>query len=322
MPVFFIRHRTYYKYAGVVIDAANEIKLHPIQDEYQKVNSHHLHISQQPEVHTLTDYFGNTAGFFSLIMPHDELLIESLLEVEMLPRPLPQRNLNAKEVWDKLRSEDVQLQWHDYVKAEHADCKMDVQQAIHEIRDRDQHPLDTILELSEYIFKNFTYKKGVTTNETSVDDIWKLKAGVCQDFAHLLLYMLRLMGVPSRYISGYICPGSSEWRGEGATHAWAEVWLPDKGWVGIDPTNNCKAGERHVRIATGRNFTDCTPVKGTYKGASEHTLEVTVKFGTKPFDEMDEIDVAAVIISNMSSPDDAPKNSYLAYLQMQQQQQQ
>lgn len=319
MPVFYIRHRTHYKYAGFVIDAANEIKLYPLEDEFQKVLEHHLHISQQPAVHTITDYFGNTTGFFSLILPHDDLLIESLVAVEMMPKPLPIRDINSNQVWEKVRSEEVQLEFHDYVKAEQAACRLEMQHAIHEIMDREQHPLDTILELSEYIYKNFEYKKGVTTTETSIDEIWKLKAGVCQDFAHLLLYMLRLIGVPSRYISGYICPGSSEWRGEGATHAWAEVWLPDTGWVGIDPTNKCMAGERHVRIATGRQFSDCTPVKGTYRGGSKHTLEVTVKFGSKSFSEVELVESAAIF---EKTEEGVPKNSYLAYLQMQQQQQQ
>ena len=318
MPVFYIRHRTHYKYSGFVIDAANEIKLYPLEDEFQKVLEHHLHISQQPAVHTVTDYFGNTTGFFSLILPHEELMIESLVMVEMMPKPAPKRDSNSKEVWNKVRSDEVQLEFHDYVKAEQAICRLELQHAIHEIMDREQHPLDTILELSEYIYKNFEYKKGVTNIETNIDEIWKLKAGVCQDFAHLLLYMLRLMGVPSRYISGYICPGSSEWRGEGATHAWAEVWLPDTGWVGIDPTNKCLAGERHVRVATGRQFSDCTPVKGTYRGGSKHKLDVIVKFGSKSFAEMEAIDPVDIFTKGEEG---VPKNSYLAYLQMQQQQQ-
>ena len=319
MSVFFIRHRTHYKYSGFVIDAANEIKLYPIEDDFQKVNEHHLHISQQPVVHTITDYFGNTTGFFSLILPHNELLIESLVAVEMMAKPPLRRNSKSIEVWDKIRSKEIQLEFHDYVKAEQATCRLEMQHAIHEIMDRAQHPLDTILELSEYIYKNFEYKKGVTNIETGIDEIWKLKAGVCQDFAHLLLYMLRLMGVPSRYISGYICPGSSEWRGEGATHAWAEVWLPDTGWVGIDPTNKCIAGERHVRVATGRQFSDCTPVKGTYRGGSEHILEVTVKFGSKSFAEAEAVETSTFFEKTEAG---VPKNSYLAYLQMQQQQQQ
>jgi len=128
------------------------------------------------------------------------------------------------------------------------------------------------------------------------------------------------MGVPGRYISGYICPGSSEWRGEGATHAWAEAWLPDTGWVGIDPTNKCLVGERHVRLATGRNFSDCTPVKGTYKGALDHKLEVTVKFGLKAFTEAQLLNTTPTFTSGQVVNDPMPRNSYMAYMQMQQQQ--
>ncbi len=321
MPLFFIRHRTQYKYSGFVIDAASELKLYPLEDEFQKVIEQHINISQQPNVDVLKDYFGNTTGFFSLISPHNELLIESLVAVQLVPIVFLPRNSNWNEVWEKIKSDKVQSEFHDYINSEMAACGADIQRSISDLIDHKQHPLDTIQELSNYIYKNFTYTKGVTDIETSIDEIWKLKAGVCQDFAHLLLYMARLMGVPSRYISGYICPGTSEWRGEGATHAWAEVWLPDLGWIGVDPTNKCLAGERHVRLATGRNFSDCTPVKGTYKGARKHTLEVTVKFSTKSFSETESSD-SIPMITSQTGEEGVPKNSYLAYLQMQQQQQQ
>jgi len=321
MPLFFIRHRTHYTYSGFVIDAASELKLYPVEDEFQKVVEQQITISQQPIVDILKDYFGNTTGFFSIISPHDELLVESLVAVEMRPKPALFRSVNLEEVWNKIRSYEVQSKFHDFINSEAAAFGADIQLSISESINRNQHPLDTILELSNYIYKNFAYRKGVTDIETSVDEIWKLKAGVCQDFAHLLLYMLRTMGIPSRYVSGYICPGTSEWRGEGATHAWAEVWLPDLGWVGVDPTNKCLAGERHVRLATGRNFSDCTPVKGTYKGARKHTLEVTVKFSTKSFSETEAFDPISIVPIE-SDKEGGPKNSYLAYLQMQQQQQQ
>jgi transglutaminase-like putative cysteine protease len=321
MPLFFIRHRTHYKYSGFVVDAASELKLYPLEDNFQKVVEQQISISQQSTVDVLKDYFGNTTGFFSLISPHDELFIESWVAVEIMPTVFLPRSLNWNDVWKQIKSEKVQSEFHDYVNSEVVACGTDIQLSIRDLINYNQHPLDTIQELSNYIYKNFTYTKGVTDSETSVDEIWKLKAGVCQDFAHLLLYMTRMIGIPSRYISGYICPGTSEWRGEGATHAWAEVWLPDLGWLGLDPTNMCLAGERHVRLATGRNFSDCTPVKGTYKGARKHTLEVTVKFSTKSFSETEAFDPIS-IIPGQSDEEGAPKNSYLAYLQMQQQQQQ
>jgi transglutaminase-like putative cysteine protease len=321
MPHFHILHRTHYMYSGLVIDSVNQVKLYPMNDEIQKVKEHQISISHQPIVHTIKDYFGNTTGFFTLVAPHSELIIDNLMEVEMLPSRKIELTESITDVWKEVHSEENQLLYHDYLKAEQAICQAEVQNAIHEILSKVQHPLNTILELSSYIYDNFTYRKGVTNIETSVDELWSLRAGVCQDFAHLLLYMLRLMGVPGRYISGYICPGSSEWRGEGATHAWAEAWLPDTGWIGIDPTNNCLAGERHIRLATGRNFSDCTPVKGTYKGAVDHKLEVTVQFGQKAFTDAQLINPAPTFTSGQVVTEVVPRNSYSAYMQMQQQQQ-
>lgn len=320
MPHFHILHRTHYVYTGWVVDSANQIKLYPISDEIQRVNNHHLSVSLYPAIHLFNDYFGNTTGFFSILVPHNELIIDNLMEVEMFPQKKIELVTSSADVWTKILQEENQLSFHDFLKAEQAICQTEVQQAIQSILAKEQHPLHTIQDLSHFIYENFAYKKGVTNIETSVDEIWNLKAGVCQDFAHMLLYMLRLVGVPARYISGYICPGSSEWRGEGATHAWAEAWLPDTGWVGVDPTNQCLAGERHIRLATGRNFSDCTPVKGTYKGSVEHTLEVTVKFGEKAFSEAQVKNSQPTYISQPQTNDNVPRNSYMAYLQMQQQQ--
>jgi len=321
MPHFHILHRTHYIYSGLVIDSVNQVKLYPLNDEIQKVKEHHIRISHPTQVLTIKDYFGNTTGFFTLVAPHKELIIDNIMEVDMYPPKKLVLTKPATDVWNEVSSEENQLLYHDFLKAEHAACQTEVQNAIHEILEKVQHPLDTILELSQYIYDNFTYRKGVTNIESRVDELWTLRAGVCQDFAHLLLYMLRLMGIPGRYISGYICPGSSEWRGEGATHAWAEAWLPDTGWVGIDPTNKCLAGERHVRLATGRNFSDCTPVKGTYKGAVDHKLEVTVKFGEKAFTDAQLLNPTPTFSSGQVVTEIVPRNSYTAYMQMQQQQQ-
>ena len=96
--------------------------------------------------------------------------------------------------------------------------------------------------------------KGITNVETTLDEAWKLKAGVCQDFAHILLVMLRMLSIPARYVSGYICPNKNGMRGEGATHAWVEAYIPFYGWLGFDPTNNCFVNDLHVRLAVGRNF--------------------------------------------------------------------
>ena len=127
----------------------------------------------------------------------------------------------------------------------------------------------TIKNCSDHIFEQFKYIKGITDVETTVDEILQQRAGVCQDFAHLLLQILRTMKIPSRYVSGYICPHRSGLRGEGATHAWVEAWIPGSGWTGIDPTNNIWVTNTHIKLAVGRDFADCSPVKGSIQGAGQ-----------------------------------------------------
>jgi transglutaminase-like putative cysteine protease len=126
-----------------------------------------------------------------------------------------------------------------------------------------------------------------------------MKAGVCQDFAHILIIFLRTYGIPSRYVSGYIYDTDKEMRGQGATHAWVETFVPNFGWLGLDPTNNCMVNDHHIRLATGRSFADCTPVKGTYKGSGEHRLEVYV-------------DIKNSSVKKSSEKQDLPKFSYQA----------
>jgi len=181
-------------------------------------------------------------------------------------------------------------------------------------------PLESARKFTSYVYSNFKYIKGITTAESTLDEVWGLKAGVCQDFAHILLVMLRAIQVPARYVSGYICPNRNGMRGEGATHAWVEAYIPSDGWLGFDPTNNCLAGDLHVRLAVGRNFSDCSPVKGTYKGLSGHTLEVGVSVSYEDGNVVEEI--PAALSPQASGLTGVPQNSYRRYMEMMQQQQQ
>jgi transglutaminase-like putative cysteine protease len=152
-------------------------------------------------------------------------------------------------------------------------------------------------ESCQHIYKNFQYTKGITTTETTVDEILAHQGGVCQDFAHVLLQMLRVMSIPSRYVSGYICPNKSGMRGEGATHAWVEAWIPQYGWAGIDPTNNIWVTNKHVKLAVGRNFNDCSPIKGTFRGEADQSLSVYVSVGYedgKTFEELNNVQMGHV----------------------------
>jgi transglutaminase-like putative cysteine protease len=202
---------------------------------------------------------------------------------------------------------------------EHFDSLYNLREIVERERVEQETPYQTALRYTKFVFDNFKYIPGITTVETSLDEIWTLKAGVCQDFAHILLVMLRLVNIPSRYVSGYICPNKNGMRGEGATHAWVETYLPNYGWLGLDPTNNCVANETHVRLAVGRNFTDCTPVKGVYKGQARHHLEVSVSVSYE-HDLLEPAEITEFPIEKVIGGPQA--NSFKLYAELMEQQQQ
>ncbi|WP_158825539.1 transglutaminase family protein [Mucilaginibacter lacusdianchii] len=276
MPEFKIQHVTRYTYDSLVRDSANQITLFPIVDIYQDVLKHDLHITGNPLVDTHIDYYGNEVGNFTYVERHKELVISSEVLVNTHHKPLPTDEAPAEQQWQALAALQYIVPYIDFLKQEYFEGIDELRTIVEAERQSGDTPYQTALQFCEYVYKNFEYIKGVTTVETKLDEIWKLKAGVCQDFAHILMEMLRLLGIPARYVSGYICPNRGGMRGDGATHAWAEAYIPDYGWLGIDPTNNCIANETHVRLAVGRNFSDCSPVKGIYKGLSGHKLEVGV----------------------------------------------
>ncbi|HTN45060.1 MAG TPA: transglutaminase family protein [Flavipsychrobacter sp.] len=319
MPKYNIKHITRYNYPQPVIDSANQVMLFPIQDKWQEVSRHELSITHQPQVETFVDYFGNRIGVFSVVKAHDELTILSEIDVITHPVILPQETLSPEAQWNELNNVSAEYPYMDFVLQESIDSQEEIISMAAGIRRNNDTPLALVQQLSTYVYENFEYKKGITNVETKVDEIWKLRAGVCQDFAHVLLVMLRSMGIPARYVSGYICPKDQELRGEGATHAWVDAYIPLYGWLGLDPTNNCIVSDRHVRLAVGRHFSDCTPVKGTYKGSSEHSLEVSVSInnaGEKPL-IVAETPVFSYKVENPAQVN----NSYRRHLEMQQQQQ-
>ena len=213
------------------------------------------------------------------------------------------------------------MAYMDFLKQEAFNSSVDVKNILNEITGNGNTPLHIAQLLSEYVYNNFSYQKGITNVETKTEEVWNLKAGVCQDFAHILLVFLRMFDIPCRYVSGYICPKDKEMRGEGATHAWVEAYIPNYGWLGLDPTNNCIVNDQHVRLAVGRNFSDCTPVKGTYKGTSQHTLEVGVTVSYEDGTISEEHPAILVTQPNKTTTNNSNSNSYRRHLEMIQQQQ-
>jgi len=324
MPEFKIEHITKYTYASPVRDSANQVILYPIKDDFQEVIRQEISITGDPVVDTHIDYYGNEVGDFTYTEPHSSLIISSKLLVSTKHRPFPVNDIFPAQQWEDLKRLKYVVPYIDFLKGEYFEAAKELEAVVQAERLKEDTPYQTALRFCRYIYENFQYHKGVTTVETTLDEIWKLKAGVCQDFAHLLTAMLRLLNIPSRYVSGYICPSRSGMRGEGATHAWAEAYIPDYGWLGIDPTNNCIANEMHVRLAVGRNFSDCSPVRGVYKGASDHHLEVAVTVG---YDDEVQSALADYHIKPVEKPEfrpvtEKPKNSYQRHMEMLMQQQQ
>lgn len=317
MTKYKINHITKYTYPGSITESMNHIMLFPFEDNYQEVRKHELIISTHPVVETFNDYFGNKVGIFSIAKSIDELVIQSRLEVTLLPSEIPADATPPAIQWTELANIKNQFPFIDFLFQEKYDAADELKETVHDLLDLTKTPFTIAKKMSEFVFSHFEYKKGITDIETKVQDIWKLKAGVCQDFAHILLSMLRMSGIPARYVSGYICPKNHEMRGEGATHAWVEAYIPFAGWVGLDPTNNCLTSDRHIRLAIGRHFNDCTPVKGTYKGSAGHKLEVAVNIESEFSKNAATLEP---VFSYQSHQPEIKDNSYRKFLEMQQQQ--
>jgi len=327
MPVFKIKHITNYKYESPVRDSANQIILFPIKDEFQKVIKHDLNISGSPEIEIFIDYYGNEIGTFTQNEPHTQLKIFSKVSVETSPKLLPQDDMFSSEQWLRLEGLRFEVPFIDYLRQEVFNGISYLKETALNIKQHEDTPFKTAVKYCEYVYNHYEYIKGITAVDTTIDEILQLKAGVCQDFAHVLTAMLRLTGIPARYVSGYICPNRDGMRGEGATHAWAEAYLPEYGWLGLDPTNNCIANENHVRLAVGRSFADCSPVKGVYKGGFEHIMEVNVSVGYHDDDFNENENYFQPKEVNYTKPtgiasNARKQNSYQEYMEAMQQQQQ
>ncbi|MBK8144873.1 MAG: transglutaminase family protein [Bacteroidetes bacterium] len=276
MPKFFIQHITQYQYQQYAQYSANRILLYPLQDAFQEVLFHELKVTANPQISLHKDYYGNDVGTFTLVEPHLTLTIDSSLEVQTHRRPDPIDHLAALEQWSQLLNADMAFRFNEFLQTDLFGSRADVRELFQQQMDTTRTPLEMTKRFTKFIYEEFAYVKGITTVDSTLEEIWQHKSGVCQDFAHMLLAFLRMAGIPARYVSGYICPHQNGMRGEGATHAWVEVYIPENGWIGVDPTNNCIVNDTHVRLAVGRHFNDCSPVKGTYRGGAEHHLHVGV----------------------------------------------
>jgi transglutaminase-like putative cysteine protease len=288
--LFNVVHTTTYQYVDEAMEAYLEVRLTPPARAEQKVLSHRIEFHPTARASDYIDYFGNRTTFYSMTLRHRQLKVTNRLTVRTLPRIQPEFGLalTIAEARQILKSTGTSV--FDYLQSTGAiPVTPDSTAWAKEIL-RENRPLqDGLDELNRTIWREFKYQSGSTENETPLSEIWKTREGVCQDFAHVMLSVLRAAHIPCRYVCGYIesetipfDPTRKSLIGSLATHAWVEVLVPGMVWVALDPTNNQWCGEQHVTVAVGRDFSDATPVKGTFKGSASQKLKVHVKMKRVP----------------------------------------
>jgi transglutaminase-like putative cysteine protease len=267
MKGFEIEHTTLFTYSGPITETMMELRLMPLDGHGQRLVDFALHIHPRVRVATYRDGYGNLVHYFNLLRAHHKLRVSSRSLVEMGEAAAAQASDDGL-VWDFLRfrapvTDEAGVR---SLAARHAPTDRASGPAIEDALDR----------LTVAISRDFNYDPAVTNVYTEVAEVLELRAGVCQDFAHLFIAVARAMGVPARYVSGYIhVPGESGVT-EGASHAWAEAWIPGAGWVGYDATHPIRAGENHVRVAVGRDYRDAAPTRGVYVGIATGSMTVNV----------------------------------------------
>lgn len=254
--------------------------MQPRSEGPQRCVNFSLSTSPRARVLAYRDDLGNVIHHFDVPGRHGHLTITAQSLVEMQPMPLLPDSLGS-DAWQQLDLMTANDVYYDYLApslyVQPVPELGNLARTLHLERGRD--PLSMLRRLTTAMYEHFDYAPQSTTVDTPIAEAITAGRGVCQDFAHITLGLLRGVGVPCRYISGYLFHRSDghDRSSVDATHAWIEALLPDLGWVGFDPTNNLQAGERHIRTAVGRDYADVTPTRGVYKGKAESELAVSVQ---------------------------------------------
>jgi len=258
-----VRHRTTFTYSGEIADTAMEMRLRPRDDARQRLLSYDLRVEPREAVQSYQDGFGNAVETYNHRAPHRRIVVEARSIVETQPGQAGGDEPSGAERFRLLR---------------HDGPVMDVPRVREIAAPLAAGPPEpaVLADLTALIHRSFVYETNVTCVSSTVADLIELGRGVCQDFAHIWIAVSRALGVPARYVSGYLFTGDA--RQPQASHAWAEAWLPGHGWLAHDPTNPAGGvGEGHVRVALGRDYRDVPPTRGVFRGAATETLEVDVR---------------------------------------------
>lgn len=283
---YTISHQTSYQYNNAVSVAHHLIRLKPRELPYQRTLSYQLAAVPLPAlVQSHQDYFGNTVNFLTIEGPHRQLEVSSRCEVEVSrnPWPLPASTLPWETVRELCRG-DVYNSATEACEFTFSSPFVSPRPDFAEYADLSFPPgrplLEAAVDLMRRIHTDFKFDPQATTVATPLDQVFRQRRGVCQDFAHFQIACLRALGLPGRYVSGYLetaaPPGKSKLVGADSSHAWIQLWCGQPGWVDLDPTNNLLPADRHITLAWGRDFADVSPLRGVLVGSGSHQLKVAV----------------------------------------------
>lgn len=285
--LYRITHTTEYTYAGPISLCHNIAMLIPRDTEQQLRKKTTINISPEPDVmKEYEDFFGNKVLYFAIQHQHKKLRVTVTNEIEKQQQPAAAINLYGNIAWEEARQQLFETN-PDYIDArqfitETSMTTINEQITLYALQSftPNRPILDAAKDLMHRIFKDFKFDPDFTTVSTPATEVMRLKKGVCQDFAHLAIACLRSIGLPARYVSGYIetlpPPGKEKLVGVDASHAWFSVFIPNLGWMDFDPTNNQIPGEQHVTIGWGRDYADIAPLKGVILSSGSHKLSVSV----------------------------------------------
>src|ERR1700722_1325014 len=270
-----VQHETCFSYPEPVHEAITELRMEPASGPDQSCRSFHLSVSPSADVFRYRDGFGNSVHHFNLLEVPGQVRILSASVVETHQR---RHALDECRATWPLDLDGTELEVMDFVRfrgpVRH--CPL-LEPLLDELRPRPGTKLSELAaSVCRAINERFEYAPYVTLASSPIDDLLLQRKGVCQDFTHLMLAILRSFEVPARYVSGYIHREGME----SQSHAWCEVWLPGLGWLGLDPTNNRAADENFIKVAVGRDFTDVPPNKGLYRGQTQEAISVRVETRT------------------------------------------
>ena len=287
--IYSVRHVTIFGYEPAVRESVMEVRMQPRSEGRQRCLNFQLTVSPTTSVMSYRDFMGNTVHHFDIAGSHTQvkLTAQGVVEVES-PEPPDAVAAGSWEELDALTA--LEDHWEMMLPSQFTAPTDELQKLATEIGcERRGHLFEFLTELNQSMFQKFAYVPKSTKVDSPIDEALTNRQGVCQDFAHIMIALLRRLRVPARYVSGYLFhePKSKDRSSDGASHAWVEVLVPKLGWIAFDPTNNLIADDRHIRVALGRDYADVPPTRGVYKGeaTSELSVSVTVSPSNRPLPE-------------------------------------